>query len=152
MLFVWYDTCKNDRGDVMQDCLRQLANAIRMRINSDGCHATAVSDLSLYRYTQSSIQMPEASTPYLYLLAAGAMRLHTPSGMMDYVAGQYSVSAIDTPSSGYALALSENADFPALSIRFTVDDVIAGVLDMDGDLPEKIVCGTIPDKCGLTGV
>lgn len=131
----------------MQDCLQKLANAVRIRISSDGCHATAISDLSLYRYTQTSIQMPEANTPYLYLLAAGSMRLYTPSGMMDYVAGQYSISAIDTPSSGYALSFSEKADFLALSIRFTLDDVISLALDMGGDLPEKIICGNISDRC-----
>lgn len=128
---------------MMQDCLQRLADAVRMRVSADGCHATAISGLSLYRYTQTSIQMPEPSTPYLYLLAAGSMRLYTPSGIMDYVARQYSISAIDTPSSGYALAFSENNDFLSLSIRFTLDDVISVVLDIDGDLPEKIICGNI---------
>ncbi|MDE7219142.1 MAG: AraC family transcriptional regulator [Oscillospiraceae bacterium] len=66
--------------------------------------------------------------------------------MLDYVAGQYSVSAIDTPSSGYALALSEKDDFLALSVRFTLDEVISVVLDMDGDLPEQIIGGKIADS------
>lgn len=130
----------------MQNSLQNLADAIRMRIHSDGCHATAIPALSLHRYTQTAIRMPEAGPPYLYLLAAGSMRLHTPSGMMDYVAGQYSVSAIDTPSSGHVLAFSEEDDFLALSIRFTLDDVISVVLDMDGDLPEQIIGGRIADQ------
>ena len=131
----------------MQNGLQKLANAIRMRVSADGCHVTAVSDLSLYRYKQASIQMPETSTPYLYLLAAGSMRLYTPAGMMDYVAGQYFVSAIDTPSSGCALAFSEKGDFLSLSIHFTLDDVISIVLDMDGEVPEEIVCGNLTDRC-----
>lgn len=55
----------------MQNSLQNLANAIRMRINSDGCHAAAIPALSLHRYTQTDIRIPEAGSPYLYLLAAG---------------------------------------------------------------------------------
>lgn len=130
----------------MPNRLQRLAAAVRMRVNLEGCYTAAVSDLSLYRYTQTAIRMPEASAPYIYLLAAGSMRLHTPSGMMDYTAGQYSVSAIDTPDSGHVLTFSEQGDFLALSIRFTLDDVISVVLDMDGDLLEKIIAGGIPGK------
>lgn len=131
--------------------MEKIANSVRMRVNSEGCYTTAIPDLSLYRYTQRSIQMPEPGAPYLYLLAAGSIRLHTPSGMMDYVAGQYFISAIDTPSSGYALAFSENTDFLALSIRFTLNDVISVVLDMDGDLAEKIVRGDMAEGVDRAG-
>ena len=67
------------------------------------------------------------------------LRLHTPSGIMDYTAGQYSFSKIDTPLMGTVLNFSEQKDFLALSIEFTVNDVITTVLSLDNDLTEKIM-------------
>ena len=46
----------------------------------------------------------------------GAVRFHTPSGIMDYMAGQYSVSEIDTPTAGYVLTYSEKGDFLAAAL------------------------------------
>lgn len=67
------------------------------------------------------------------------MRLHTPSGIMDYMQGQYSVSAIDTPQSAQVLTFSKENDFLALSIEFTLDDVISIVLDLEGDFAKRII-------------
>lgn len=129
----------------MKKELQTLTDALRGLPVWEGYHQTSVSYLSAYRCTGNVIRMPEVDSPYLYLLAAGSMRLHTPSGIMDYVAGQYSISAIDTPASGYVLSFSEASDFLALSISFTLDDVISVVLDMDGDLPERIISSEIPN-------
>lgn len=90
--------------------------------------------------------MPEGDAPYLYLLIAGSLRLYTPSGMLDYVAGQYSISALDTPSFGYALDFSEEGDLPAVSITFTLDDVLAVVLGVEGDLVERVMAGGLPPQ------
>ena len=48
--------------------------------------------------------MPRAENPYLYIVAAGTLRLYTPSGIVDYIEGQYSHSRIDTPLHGTVLA------------------------------------------------
>lgn len=88
-----------------------------------GSYQSEVPYLSMYQYTENTIKMPDVDVPYIYILLAGSLRLYTPSGIMDYVAGQYSISAIDTPFSGYALTLSEKEDFLALSISFTFDNV-----------------------------
>lgn len=77
--------------------------------------------------------------PYLYIVIDGMLRLHTPSGIMDYMAGQYSVSQIDTPLMGTVLNFSEQQDFLALSIEITVNDVITTILNLDNDLIEKII-------------
>lgn len=115
--------------------LRELLHTNMLR---EGRNITAVSYMNIYAYTSKIIEMPQTENPYIYLIVSGSMRLHTPSGIMDYVAGQYSVSAIDTPISGQILTLSEQNDFLALSIEFTLDDVISVILDIDGDLSEKM--------------
>lgn len=83
--------------------------------------------------------MPQTENPYLYIVLDGALRLHTPSGIMDYMAGQYSVSKIDTPLSGTVLSFSERQDFLALAVAFTPNDVITEVLELDNELTERIM-------------
>lgn len=83
--------------------------------------------------------MPSVENPYLYIVIDGMMRLYTPSGIMDYMAGQYSVSKIDTPLNGTVLKFSERQDFLALSVEFTINDVITTVLDLDNDLIENVM-------------
>lgn len=41
----------------------------------------------MYRFTSEQITMPGTESPCLYIVADGSMRLYTPSGMMDYMAG-----------------------------------------------------------------
>ncbi len=73
----------------------------------------------------------------------GSLRLYTPSGIMDYISGQYSISKIDTPLSGTVLTFSKYRDFLALSAEFTVNEVITAVLDLDNTLTEKITGGKL---------
>lgn len=82
--------------------------------------------------------MPQSNDPYLYLVLDGTLRLYTPSGIMDYTPGQYSISKIDTPLSGTVLTFSEQGDFLALALEFATNDVISSVLEIDNDLIEKI--------------
>lgn len=74
------------------------------------------------------------------------MRLYTPSGIMDYMAGQYSVSKIDSPLSGTVLAFSDRQDFLAVSIAFTPSDVIQTILGMDDGLTERIMSGQLGEQ------
>lgn len=84
--------------------------------------------------------------PYVYIVLDGMLRLHTPSGIMDYMAGQYSVSKIDTPLRGTVLNFSEQQDFLALSVEFTANDVITTVLSLDNDLTEKNMNGQLESQ------
>lgn len=55
--------------------------------------------------------MPQTERPYFYIVLDGTLRLHTPSGMTDYMAGQYSVSKIDAPLRGTVLSFLDRQDF-----------------------------------------
>ena len=98
-----------------------------------------VSYLKAYRFIDENIKMPTTDFPYLYMVVAGSMRLHTPSGIMDYVESQYSISAIDTPFSGKVLTFSDSGDFLALSIEFSLNDVITVILGLDENLITKVM-------------
>lgn len=129
----------------MNNTLTLFREIVRVMEPSIGCTATAISYMNLYRYSQETIPMPEADTPYLYFVLDGSMRLYTPSGMMDYIAGQYSVSAIDTPKSAKVLTFSAQQDFLALSVAFTLEDVLSVMLDLDAELTTEITDGLLSE-------
>lgn len=122
---------------------REIARAMELSI---GCTATAISYMKLYRYDQETIPMPETDTPYLYLGLDGSMRLYTPSGMMDYIAGQYSVSAVYTPNSAKVLTFSEQQDFLALSVAFTLEDVLSVMLDLEAEPQRRLQMDYCPRR------
>lgn len=118
---------------------KKLQNKIRRLSLTEGSNKTDIPFVTAYRFTTKRIQMPQTENPYLYIVLNGTLRLYTPSGIMDYMTGQYSISKIDTPLSGSVLTFSEQQDFLAVAIEFTANDVISTVLELDNDLTEKIV-------------
>lgn len=90
--------------------------------------------------------MPRTERPYLYIVLDGVLRLHTPSGMMDYMAGQYSISQIDTPLSGRALAFSDHQDFLAVSVEFRPSQAVQTILSLDNELTERIMSEQMEER------
>lgn len=89
--------------------------------------------------------MPQEQTPYIYFVLVRELRLYTLSEIMDYIAGQYSVSAIDTPERGYELAFSENQDFLSATVMFTANDVMNVIINLDDELTAPIFDDTLDD-------
>lgn len=114
----------------------------------DGISFSKINDIFLHSYyfTTKDIQIPESSKPYLYLIVKGMLRLHTISGILDYVPGQYSLSDIDSPLSGQCITASTDSPFIAVQIEMSIDDVISVMLDIDDKSNEKIFEGQIPQK------
>lgn len=126
--------------------IEKLCKTVRTFSLTEGKNRTKLSYLSIYRSRERQIDMPRMENFYIYVVLEGSIRLYTPSGIMDYMSGQYSVSKIDTPISGYVLTLSESCDFLALSIEFTLNDVISVLLDLDGNLAEQIANSGIDNE------
>lgn len=123
----------------MYENSKNLQEEIRNLPLKEGINKTGIAFITAYRFTAEKIQMPQTENPYLYIVLDGTLRLHTPSGIMDYMAGQYSVSKIDTPLSGTVLMFSEHQDFLALTVELTPNDVITEVLELDSGLTERIM-------------
>ncbi len=130
----------------MQNLLKKTLALVRSMGLSDGYQATPLSYVSSYRTTSKIIQMPLDSMPYLFVVLDGSMHLYTPSGILDYVAGQYSVSSIDTPSSGSILTFSENHDFCAISVSFSLNEIHEVMMGIDGELAKQILDDSVPMK------
>lgn len=123
----------------MRANIKSLQEEIRNLPLEEGGNETGIAYITAYRFTTDKIQMPQTENPYLYIVLDGTLRLYTPSGIMDYMAGQYSVSKIDTPMSGTVLTFSKQQDFLALAVEFTPNDVISEILELDNELTERIM-------------
>lgn len=128
----------------MKNAVRRLQSQVRALFLETG--AQEIPAVTPYRFTAEHIRMPRTEHPYLYLVLDGMLRLHTPSGMMDYVAGQYSVSQIDTPLSGTVLTFSSRRDFLAVSVEFLPSEAIQTVLSLDDDLMERIMSERLEER------
>ena len=120
-----------------------LNEKVRAYLNEK--NETILPFLHLFRHIDKTISMPQAEIPYIYFVLDGEFRLYTPSGILDYVSGQYSVSAIDTPEHGYVLAFSEQQDFLTASVDFTANDVMSVIIALSDDIIGKILDDTLDD-------
>lgn len=123
----------------MKNAIYELQTEVRALFLEKGGKRADIPFVTPYRFTTENIGMPQTENPYLYVVLDGMLRLHTPSGMMDYTAGQYSVSKIDTPLSGTVLAFSDHQDFLAVSIEFMPSEIIQTMLSLDNGLTERIM-------------
>ena len=96
--------------DVMND-IEKICKIARLFSLAEGENKTEIPFLSIYRSTGRKIDMPQLGSFYIYVVLDGSIRLYTPSGITDYLAGQYSVSKIDTSNSGYVLTFSDQGGF-----------------------------------------
>lgn len=99
---------------------------------------TNVTYLNVYNSTSDIATRLNNLSHYIFYIIDGSVRLHTPSGILDYVSGQYSISTIDMPFNSQIITSSENNVFLALSITFTVDEVFSVLMSFDGDLAQQI--------------
>ncbi|MBS6561047.1 MAG: AraC family transcriptional regulator [Clostridiales bacterium] len=122
----------------MSNILHRICAIVVQHTIMEGNNDTTVPYITAYRHEKKDISLPNTANPYIYLVVEGTMRLHSTEGIKEYTKGQYFISAIDSPKAGQALSASSKAPFLALSIEFSVDDVISVMLDIDSDLPEKL--------------
>lgn len=127
-----------------KDAQEQLNQNLRSLRLGGGAHKTAVPYLDIHYACGGDFALPETNEPYIFFVADGSARLHTPSGILDYVAGQYSVSTIDMPFRGEIVELSEHGDFVALSVAFSADDVFSVLMSLEGNLAKEIARGKLP--------
>ena len=111
---------------------------------------TGIPFLNIFACSDKAISMPQTQSPYLYFVLDGELRLYTPRGIMDYVTGQFSVSAIDTPERGYVLAFSEHQDFLSVSVSFTANDVMNVIITLDDDLIAHILADDMEEAFKTT--
>ncbi|MDO4315087.1 MAG: helix-turn-helix domain-containing protein [Oscillospiraceae bacterium] len=125
--------------------MEELCKLARSFPLTEGENKTGLPYLSIYLSREKEAAMPRTDSFYIYAVIAGSLRLHTPSGILDYMPGQYSISKIDTPTSGHILTFSQQGDFLAAAVELSLHDVISVLLDLDGSLAEQIAGSTLDD-------
>lgn len=120
-----------------------LAGQLRELPLAEGENQTEIPYLHIYKSTERQIRLPQREHIYLHAVADGSVRLYSPSGIMDYTAGQYFIAQIDTPITGHVLTFSEMSDFLMLSAEFAVSDAISVVLELEGGLIQDILSAAV---------
>lgn len=95
--------------------------------------------MKAYRYNDKNIDFFSGLSHSLFYVVDGTIRLFTPSGILDYVSGQYSILTIDMPFSGQVISQSSHRDLLALSVEFTVSEVLSVLISFDGNLAQQIL-------------
>lgn len=126
--------------DIMIE-LEWLSDAIRSLPFAGKECISPVPYLSVFRSFSDNIEMPASDALYIYIVVKGAVRLHTPSGIMDYTEGQLFVASYDAPFSGEILEHSACGDFLGAAVCFTVEEVFSVVLSLDERVTEDILDG-----------
>lgn len=130
----------------MINTIAKLCHKIYAYSLMEGENKTRLPYLTICLSAQRKVDMPQTENVYIYIVLDGSIRLHTPSGIMDYMPGQFSVSKIDTPASGHVLTFSQKGCFLALVIELTLNDVVSVLLDLDGNLAEQIADSKLDSK------
>ena len=110
------------------------------RVNTD------IPFLHIFSGSDKEISMPQTQIPYIFFVLDGELRLYTPGGIMDYVEGQYSVSAIDTPERGYVMAFSDRHDLLYASVGFATNDAVNVIIALDDELAAHILADDLDDE------
>lgn len=95
----------------MNHDLENLCSLLYTNSLTEGENKTKLPYLSIYFATKRQVQMPQIENFYIYTVLDGSIRLFTPSGIMDYMPGQLSVSKIDTPACGNVLTFGKKVVF-----------------------------------------
>lgn len=78
----------------MGSMIHKLQDGVRGLSRAEGGNETGIPFVTAWHFTRERIQMSKTENPYLYIVLDGMIRLYRPSGMMDYMAGQYSISNV----------------------------------------------------------
>lgn len=76
----------------MKHIIQELLNKLRTQFVAEVENPPRIPAVKVYRFTDERIEMPGTDHPYLYIVLDGMLRLYTPSGIMDYMAGQLFVN------------------------------------------------------------
>ena len=131
----------------MENIIKELQNELRTRFFMDGENHPKISAVKVYRFTDERIEMPQTDNPYLYIVLDGMLRLYTPSGIMDYMAEQYSVSKIDTPLiRDSACFFQSSRIFWQFLLSFFPSDIIHTILQLENELTERIMSEQLSEQ------
>ena len=72
----------------MDTIIQNMNDAIRELSLAEGGNASGIPSVTVWHFTGDKVQLPQTGDPYLYIVLDGALRLYTPSGIVDCMQGQ----------------------------------------------------------------
>lgn len=132
----------------MENIVQQLGCIAKELAVSEGKNTTNISYLNIYRYHQENIILPDSLNLFILLVVNGSMRLNLSTSIKDYLPGQCLISSLDSPVNGHAISASKYSPFLALSMDFSVEEVVSVLLDIDDNLLDRLFEGEMfTDDC-----
>lgn len=142
----WTATSSNIQGNGGECCIPRLATCTlhhdspgTSRRNrcfpgvKEGESPTSIPYLNVHRYDGHEVLMPSTSEPFLFIIVQGVLRLHLANEISEFKAGGHFVSSIDTPVAGESVRDASTSAFVAVSLNFSVADVVGVILDIEQD-------------------
>ncbi|MFC0138879.1 helix-turn-helix domain-containing protein [Erwinia mallotivora] len=119
----------------MNNLLARIEASAEALVAKNGGAETILPYMHIHRFNTVHIPVPDPGEPFLYMVIRGRLQLFNANGISECRQGQYFISPVDVPSSGVFPEAKESEPFLALSVNFSLADIIGVILDTEGDTP-----------------
>ncbi|MDI3359161.1 AraC family transcriptional regulator [Lelliottia sp. V89_10] len=119
----------------MNNLLARIEASAEALVSKNEGAETILPYMHIHRFNTMNIPVPDPGEPFLYMVIRGRLQLFNASGISECRQGQYFISPVDVPSSGVFPEAKESESFLALSVNFSLADIIGVILDTEGDTP-----------------
>lgn len=119
----------------MNNLLARIEASAEALVSKNEGAETILPYMHIHQFNTMNIPVPDPGEPFLYMVIRGRLQLFNASGISECRQGQYFISPVDMPSSGVFSEAKESESFLALSVNFSLADIIGVILDTEGDTP-----------------
>lgn len=125
----------------MNNLLARIEASVEALVSKNGEAETILPYMHIHRFNTMHIPVPDPGEPFLYMVIRGRLLLFNANDISECRQGQYFISPVDVPSSGVFPEAKESKPFLALSVNFSLADIIGVILDTEGDTPFESSAG-----------
>lgn len=121
------DSRSDDVSIPQQKLLARIAALARQF--PEGRTATLIPFLTVIRLSEATAFAPAVLTPSFCVIVQGNKRIHIGQQVIDYGAGDFVASVIDTPASGQVVGASKDRPYIGLRIELTTQEIASVIAD-----------------------
>ncbi|APV88275.1 helix-turn-helix domain-containing protein [Salmonella enterica] len=125
----------------MKDLLARIEATAGVLNSQSGSTGTILPYMYIHRFNTKHVPIPDPGDPFLYIVIRGRLQFFNANGINECRQGQYFISPVDVPSSGVFPEAKESTSFLAVSVNFSLADIIGVILDTEGDAPFEHTVG-----------
>ncbi|RJG00885.1 helix-turn-helix domain-containing protein [Noviherbaspirillum sedimenti] len=123
----------------MKKIITSLCSAIEELNRPEGESNSGIAYGTLHCYRDDTVIASSTQDTFAYLIINGAVRITQQSGVVEYSSGQYFLSSSIKGVAAHAIAIATPSPHLALRFDFTVEDVVAVLLDMEVNFTSSVL-------------